>query len=108
MMANVALRNWRFLYNMGMTGFRWFEGVGNYTEVRKTALIGANSATISPDSPVVLPLKVLYSYPGLPAADQGHRGSGGASHQEPLLVVRELGYQLIGRLPETHIRSRLF
>jgi len=76
MMANVALRNWRFLYNMGMTGFRWFEGVGNYTEVRKTALIGAAAATISPDSPVVLPLKVLYSYPGMPAADQGHRGRG--------------------------------
>ncbi len=76
MMANVALRNWRFLYNMGMAGFRWFEGVGNYTEVRKTALIGADAATISPDSPVVLPLKVLYSYPGLPAVDQGHRGRG--------------------------------
>jgi spermidine dehydrogenase len=76
MMANVALRNWRFLYNMGMTGCRWFEGVGNYTEVRKMALIGADSPTISPDSPVVLPLKVLYSYPGLPIADQGHRGRG--------------------------------
>ncbi len=76
MMANVAVRNWRFLYNMGITGFRWFEGVGNYTEVRKTALVGADSATISPDSPVVLPLKVLYSYPGLPIADQGHRGRG--------------------------------
>jgi spermidine dehydrogenase len=76
MMANVAVRNWRFLYNMGITGFRWFEGVGNYTEVRKTALVGADSDTISPDSPVVLPLKVLYSYPGLPIADQGHRGRG--------------------------------
>ena len=76
MMANVAVRNWRFLYDMGISGFRWFEGVGNYTEVRKTALIGADSATISPDSPVVLPLKVLYSYPGLPVADQGHRGRG--------------------------------
>jgi spermidine dehydrogenase len=76
MMANVALRNWRFLYNMGMTGFRWFEGLGNYTEVRKIAVIGANLATISPDSPVVLPLKVLYSYPGLPIAEQGHRGRG--------------------------------
>jgi spermidine dehydrogenase len=74
MMANVAVRNWRFLYNMGITGFRWFEGVGNYTEVRKTALVGTDSATISPDSPVVLPLKVLYSYPGAPIADQGHRG----------------------------------
>jgi spermidine dehydrogenase len=76
MMANVALRNWRFLYDMGITGFRWFDGIGNYTEVRKTALIGADSVTIGPDSPVVLPLKVLYSYPGLPAADQGHRGRG--------------------------------
>jgi spermidine dehydrogenase len=76
MMANVALRNWRFLYKMGITGFRWFEGVGNYTEVRKTALVGADSPAISPDSPVVLPLKVLYSYPGLPIADQGHRGRG--------------------------------
>ena len=76
MMANVAVRNWRFLYKMGITGFRWFEGMGNYTEVRKTALIGADSPTISPDSPVVLPLKVLYSYPGLPIADQGHRGRG--------------------------------
>jgi spermidine dehydrogenase len=76
LMANVAVRNWRFLYNMGITGFRWFEGVGNYTEVRKTALMGADSTTINPDSPVVLPLKVLYSYPGMPAADQGHRGRG--------------------------------
>ncbi len=76
MMANVAVRNWRFLYNMGMSGFRWFEGVGNYTEVRKTALVGAGSTTIGPDSPIVLPLKVLYSYPGMPAADQGHRGRG--------------------------------
>ena len=76
MMANVALRNWRFLYKMGITGFRWFEGVGNSTEVRKTALVGADSPTNSPDSPVVLPLEVLYSYPGLPIADQGHRGRG--------------------------------
>lgn len=74
MMANVALRNWRFLYKMGLNGFRWFEGVGNYTEVRKTALIGADSPTIGPDSPIVLNLKVLYSYPGLPTADQGYRG----------------------------------
>ena len=74
MMVNVALRNWRFLYEMGLNGFRWYEGIGNYTEVRKTALMGADSPTIGPDSPIVLNLKVLYSYPGLPTADQGYRG----------------------------------
>ncbi|HZR57420.1 MAG TPA: FAD/NAD(P)-binding protein [Terriglobales bacterium] len=74
LMANVALRNWRFLYKLGISGFRWFEGIGNYAEVRKTALIGADSPTISPDSPIVLNLKILYAYPGMQIANQGHRG----------------------------------
>jgi len=74
MMANVAVKNWRFLYKMGMTGCRWFEGIGNYMEVRKLALTGNEDPTIHPDSPAVLTLKVLYSYPGLSTEQQGHRG----------------------------------
>jgi spermidine dehydrogenase len=74
MMVNVALHNWRFLYKMGMAGFRWFEGIGNYTEVRRTALVGTDLATLGPDTPVVLTLKHLYAYPGLPIAEQGHKG----------------------------------
>jgi spermidine dehydrogenase len=75
MMANVAVRNWRFLYDMGMSGCRWFDGaIGNYMEVRKLALTGAAEPTIGPDSPIVLSLKVLYAYPGLPTEEQGNRG----------------------------------
>jgi spermidine dehydrogenase len=74
MMANVAVRNWRFLYKMGVTGCRWFEGIGNYMEVRKLALTGVVDPTIGPDSPIVLSLKVLYSYPGDSTENQGHRG----------------------------------
>ena len=73
MMANVAVRNWRFLYKMGMTGCRWFEGIGNYMEVRKLAIVGDESPGIDPESPVVLTLKILYSYPGL-STEQGNRG----------------------------------
>ena len=76
MMANVALRNWRFLYKMGITGCRWFEGFGNYFDVRRQSTVGIDDRTLSPDSPVVLSLKVLYSYPGLSTEDQGHRGRG--------------------------------
>ncbi len=76
LMANVALRNWRFLYKMGITGCRWFEGFGNYTDVRKMALTGVEEPTISPDSPVVLTIKVLFSYPGLSTEEQGNRGRG--------------------------------
>ena len=75
MMANVAVRNWRFLYNLGLSGCRWFAGaVGNYMEVRKLALTGNVDPTISPDSPIVLSLKVLYASPGLSTEEQGNRG----------------------------------
>ncbi|MGB2621589.1 MAG: NAD(P)-binding protein [Candidatus Acidiferrum sp.] len=76
LMANVAVRNWRFLEKMGITGCRWFDGVGNYFDVRKLAVCGGVQPTISPDDPIVLTLKVLYSYPGESTENQGHRGRG--------------------------------
>ena len=74
MMANVAVRNWRFLYNLGMTECQWFEGIGNYLTMRKVATFGTDPASIAPDSPVVLTLKVLFSKPGLTLAEQTSRG----------------------------------
>jgi spermidine dehydrogenase len=92
MMANVAVRNWRFLYKMGMSGCRWFEGVGNYMEVRKLALTGVGDSTIGPESPIVLSLKVLYSYPGNSTEEQGNRGRGemlGTSFKDYERRIRE-------------------
>jgi spermidine dehydrogenase len=76
MMANVAVRNWSFLQKMGITGCRWFDGVGNYFDVRRLALCGGIEPTINPDAAIVLTLKVLYSYPGYSTEEQGHRGRG--------------------------------
>lgn len=74
-MANVALRNWRFLAKLGVTGCRWLNGgVGSYFEVCRKALVGDISPTISPDQPIVLTLKILFSQPGLSTEEQGHRG----------------------------------
>jgi len=92
MMANVAVRNWRFLQKMGITGCRWFEGVGNYMDVRRLATVGIDDATISPDSPVVLTVKVLYASPGLPTEEQGRRGRAemlGISFREYEQRIRE-------------------
>ncbi len=74
LMANVAVRNWRFLYKLGITACRWFEGIGDYTAVRKLSTFGDVSPTISPDSPVVLTLKILFSYPGQPIGQQVVQG----------------------------------
>jgi spermidine dehydrogenase len=92
MMANVAVRNWRFLQKMGITGCRWFEGVGNYMDVRRLATVGIDDTAIGPDSPVVLTLKVLYAYPGLPTEEQGRRGRAemlGISFREYEQRIRE-------------------
>ncbi len=74
LMANIAVRHWRFLYKMGMSGCRWFEGLGNYLSVRKQATVGGISPSFGPDSPTVLTIKVLFSQPGLPIGEQGSRG----------------------------------
>lgn len=74
MLANVAVRNWRFLYKMGISGAQWYEGFGTYLQIRKLALCGADSPTIGPDSPVIITLKVVYSHPGHSTEEQGHLG----------------------------------
>jgi spermidine dehydrogenase len=99
MMANVAVRNWRFLYNMGMSGCRWFEGIGNYMEVRKLALTGVEDSTIGPDSPIVLSLKILYSYPGYSTEEQGNRGRAeliGTSFRDYERQIREQFTEMFG------------
>jgi spermidine dehydrogenase len=100
MMANVAVSNWRFLYKMGISGCRWFEGIGNYLEVRKLALTGVEDPAIGPDSPIVLTLKVLYSYPGLSTEDQGNRGRAemiSTSFRDYERQIRDQFSQMFGR-----------
>ncbi|MCU1292402.1 MAG: dependent oxidoreductase [Bryobacterales bacterium] len=74
LVANVAVRNWNFLYKLGISGGQWFEGFGRYVEVRKMAKFGADTPAVGPDDPVVLTFLVDFAKPGLPAAEQGHLG----------------------------------
>ncbi len=74
LMANVAVRNWRFLYKLGLTECQWFEGIGNYLALRKMATFGTDPAAINPGTPTVINLKILFSTPGLPLQDQVVRG----------------------------------
>src|SRR5260370_19388701 len=74
-MANVAVRNWRFLAKLGITGCRWFgRNIGNYIELRRMALVGDISSQFSPHSPTVLTVKILFSYPALFPDSQSHPG----------------------------------
>jgi spermidine dehydrogenase len=74
LVASVAVRHWRFLYDRGIHQVRWFEGIGSSLAVCRVATFGPVSPTLSPDSPVVLTLKILFSYPGEPLTAQVARG----------------------------------
>src|SRR4051794_4623930 len=74
MIANVALRNWRFLYKMGISGGYWFEGMGVYGGIRTVPTFATAIKEVDPDSPMVLTLKVLFCRPGLPMEEQQTRG----------------------------------
>jgi spermidine dehydrogenase len=72
--ANVAVRNWRFLAKMGISQCQWFGGIGNYLAVRRMATFGGGAPTLSPDSPTVLTLKILFANPGRPLPEQVNTG----------------------------------
>ena len=74
LVANVAVRHWRFLHDLGIHECQWFEGIGNFVSVRKMPTFAPVAPTIAPDSPAVLTLKILFSTPGLPIAEQVARG----------------------------------
>jgi spermidine dehydrogenase len=73
-MANVAVRNWRFLAKLGISQCQWFGGIGNYMAVRRVATFGGGAPTLSPDSPTVLTLKILFSNPGESLPQQVNTG----------------------------------
>jgi spermidine dehydrogenase len=74
MVANVAVRNWRFLYDLGISSASWFEGFGRYVNVRKDAMFGVDLPTVGPDLPTVLTFFVDFAKPGLPPRTQGQLG----------------------------------
>jgi spermidine dehydrogenase len=73
-MANVAVRNWRFLAKMGISQCQWFGGIGNYLAVRRVATFGGSAPVLSPESPTVLTLKILFANPGRPLPEQVNTG----------------------------------
>ena len=51
MIANMAVRNWRFLEKLGISGCRWFDGLGSFLQVRAVPTAGAELAHDLPDQP---------------------------------------------------------
>ena len=74
LIINVALRQWRFLYDLDMTACRWFDdtdGIGYCCNLRQNMVTARHAPPLHPDKPAVLSFYLGLSVPGLPAATQG-------------------------------------
>jgi len=68
---NVALRNWKFLENLGVAAVRWFEGFGWWTSLRRNLVLdGKETQPLAPNKPVILTQYIPFLQPGLPFPDQ--------------------------------------
>ena len=54
LVANVALKNWRFMYELGITGARWQEGFGYGCNIRQPMMVGRHRPVLDPDKPAIL------------------------------------------------------
>jgi spermidine dehydrogenase len=74
LIVNVALRQWRYLYDLGVTACRWFDegdGIGYSCNIRQDMVSATHAPMLHPDHPVVLSFYMGMPIPGLPAAAQG-------------------------------------
>lgn len=74
LIVNVALRQWRFLYNLDITACRWFDdtdGIGYCCNLRQNMVTAQYAPPLHPDKPAVLSFYLGLPVPGLPAAKQG-------------------------------------
>jgi spermidine dehydrogenase len=74
LVANLAVTNWRFMYDQGITA-AWYEGdFGFAVNVRRPMTVGDYTPPLHPDQPAVLSFYVPFCYPGETAAAQCTRG----------------------------------
>jgi spermidine dehydrogenase len=68
---NVAVRNWKFLENIGIASARWFDGFGWWVSLRRNLEIpGQVTQPLDPSKPTVLTMYNPFPVPGVPFPEQ--------------------------------------
>ncbi len=69
--VNVALTNWRPMYELGVSACHWSGGLGFSGNIRRPMHMGSYQPPLDPDQPAVFTMYVTFPSPGLPARQQG-------------------------------------
>lgn len=71
LVANVALRNWRFLERLGVSAAIWSGDLGFAANIRRPMIVDGASEPCHPDEPTVMTFYIPLFRPGLPPREQG-------------------------------------
>jgi spermidine dehydrogenase len=100
LVVNVALHQWRFLYDQGITGVSYEDDFGFTCNVRQPMIVGRHHQPLHPDKPIVLTFYVSFSRAGKPLHDQaaGARTEMLAtSYRQYEMTIRSLMTRLFAR-----------
>lgn len=96
MVVNVALTNWRFLYELGAPACRWFgDGFGFSCNIRRPMVAGAYQPPFHPDQPTILTFYLGLYTPGQSAYDQGVMGRAKLLEASYADIERRIRQQMI-------------
>ncbi len=99
LVVNVALDNWRALYELGYTLCTWQGGFGFTGNLRAPMYVGDYRPPLDPDQPTIFTMYVPFNQPGVPMVEQGQRGRlkmFGTSYREYEMQIRRQLVTLFG------------
>ena len=68
--ANVAVRNWKYMEKVGISGAQWFEGFGWFTNLRAPLNLGEKTMPLDPNKPAILTFYVHFLKEDIPLQAQ--------------------------------------
>ena len=72
--ANIALNNWRFMDKLGISGARWFDGLGYFGNFIQPMKLDGKAPPLDPAKPIVFTGYIPFLNPGLPGPAQAALG----------------------------------
>jgi spermidine dehydrogenase len=99
LVVNVALDNWRALYNLGYSAISWRGGFGFTANLRAPMHVGSYQPPFDPDQPTVLTFYVPFNQRGLGLVEQGVAGRAtlyGTSYRDYEKQIRQQLSVLLG------------